>query len=298
MLTIPQAFNQLLNQIEPAEAIRTPLDIHANRLRSAISSKLGKGATRHFVGGSYGRRTDLHPIKDIDIFFQMNTQIFSIQGEHDKPAQVLERLRKEVQLACKAGPPELVNAQTRVQGHSVGVHIPGVEAWFDVVPLFPHPSESGKWWLPDVERKGMIYSDPELQHSLLKQSAGRMGGNLNRYIRLIKRWNLMQGKPFRSFYLEVMCYDALPLQPSSFADGMRQTAAHLGRKVLARQPNPAGLGPYIDEMWTPEQRQAHQRLFVELEGLIGQAISLDQQKKPEQAHRIWRRVFGDVYKSE
>lgn len=309
---LPQVLAQLNNafrHLEPSPETRRQLNAQATLIRQALRARLKKCLIRDFVGGSFGRATVLAPVKDLDIFLMLDPERFFPGGIWEDPLALLEHLKREAELAfgkpdqsageLKDVSPEalrcLAQASLRLQEHSVGIQLPGEGVWFELVPLLPHKSLSDKLVIPDRGRKNFILTDPETQYEVMKQAAKKMGGALNRYIRLIKAWNRAHGQLYKSFYLEVMCYDAFQGNPPDMLTGFETLATHLCARVLQKQPDPTGAGPHIDDAADTRVRQERQAMLQKLVSDLAQVQALRRIKEPaalEQAHRLMRGVLG------
>lgn len=301
--------NSAFLNLEPSAEQCKQLNAQATVIRQALQARMKKALPRTIMGGSFGRSTVLAPVKDLDIFLTLEPQHFFQGGVWPDASAVLERLKQEAEQALrrpdltagelKGVPPEalsrLARATLRLQDHSVGVLLPGEAVWFDLVPLLPHKSEAGKWVIPDRVRQTFIYTDPEKQHRVMKQAAQTMGGALNRYIRLIKAWNREHGQLYKSFYLEVMCYDAFKSTPPNMLTGFETLVTHLSARVLEKQPDPTGAGPHIDDGADAQTRQQRQGQLKILQSELAQVQALVSSKQPQdlaRAHSLMRGALG------
>lgn len=302
--SVAEAFNSMFGRLEPSDEQRKTVTAVVTRLRARLEGALKPDlAAPAVVGGSFGRRTDLQPLNDVDVFFYVSPGWASelrkavVKGEvNPGPAGCLEVFGKRITQSLG-----VEVAGFRLQSHSVGIRIkedPNI--WFDLVPLLPHPSMSGVLELPDTDRGAFILGDPVRQAEALKGASAQMGNNLHRYIRLVKRVNKLSPREQRvgSYHLEVMCYGAFNTKPVSFMDGFRLLMEHLAEQVLRVMPNPAGLGPHVDDRAETSQRHQRAQRFQELHRLALEAQGLEREKKLKDAHRKWRQIFGEIYKIE
>lgn len=306
---ISTQINQLFARIEPTPDRCKQLNVQATLIRQALRARLKKTLAHDLVGGSFGRSTVLEPVKDLDLFLKLDPTLFFPSGTWEEPQQLLEHLLREATAAFKQPDPaagelkgvapaelsRLKSATLRLQDHSVGVQLPGESVWFDLVPLLPHKSEPGKWVIPDRTRKTFIFTDPERQHQVMKDAGQAKGIALNRYIRLIKLWNQAQKAGYKSFYLEVMCYDAFSSNPKTWVEGLETLVGHLRKRILEKQKDPTGAGPHIDDGAKAEERQAREKRLLELQSILGLVRALEQSKTSHglvEAHAHMRKVFG------
>jgi hypothetical protein len=286
-MKIAEAFNEFLKSLETRREDRDRLGPLSVVIRDVLrSSQLFRGVARDITAGSYGRSTAVHPLHDVDIFLILKPDIHPPPEKERNPEGLLKKLEWALreEFATKAS--------IRLQFRSIGLRFQRETVGFDVVPSFSHPSLENVYWIPDISRRDWICTNPEKQHAKLKEANQRAGTKLNPLIKLIKHWNYINNKPFRSFYLEVMCYNAFASAPLSFADGFRLLCEHLSRQVLLKCPDPAGVGPNIDDGATPSERQRRQELFLTLAQKASNALAYEKRNELDLAHNAWRELFG------
>ena len=78
----------------------------------------------------------------------------------------------------------------------------------------------------------------------------------------MKAWNVKNGKPLRSFHIEVMMWEVWKSgAPMSWAEGLQLSFSRLADRVRRETADPAGKGPRVDEGLTDPQRAHASRLL-------------------------------------
>ncbi|MCC6552541.1 MAG: nucleotidyltransferase [Polyangiaceae bacterium] len=285
MTTIAQAFDQLRQNLELTEAEQREASRQQNVVRSNLDSYLG-GIKRDFLSGSYGRRTAIRPLNDIDVFVILDSASHSDVYPPSPPETCLKKVRRALDDAYQG------KVSTRLQGRSVNIEFTGTGIGYDIVPAFP---AGDIYMIPDRDRRSWIKTDPERHRAACVAANERAGGKLNPLIKMAKQWNTLRGKPLRSFHIEVMSYKAFPAAPPSYAEGLQALFAFLAQRVLASCPEPAGAGPHVDAGMTSEERARARAALIAAANEVARALQLDREGRLEQAHAICRELLGTAY---
>lgn len=283
-LTVPQAFDQLIRGLELTEREQNEATRQSNVVRDNLRASLA--IVHDFLSGSYRRRTAIRPLKDIDLVLVLDeSKHRSLRSE--PPQKTLALVRDALARAYpNAKPP-------RMQGRSVNIDFRGTDIGYDVVPAFRQAE--GGYLIPDRERGSWIRTDPE-RHRQACIAANQAAGNmLNPLIKMAKAINARHHRPLRSFHLEVMTYSAFAGRPSSYPDGLRRLFEHLADRVLQSCPEPAGLGPRIDQGMTSEARGELRKVLQQWAKTAGEALAAADRGDVAAAHGRWSRLFGPLY---
>ena len=286
-MTVAQAFDVFLRALEITEderrrAVQKKVEVHESlKIRLVLDDVL--------ISGSFGRRTAIRPLNDIDLFIVLDEHTYG--ALHSQPARrCIETVQGALQ---KAHPP---GVSIRPQRRSVNITFPGPPVGYDVVPAFR--IAGGIYIIPDLDRESWIRTNPERHAELCKQADARAGHVLNRLIKAVKHWNAEHGKHLGSFHIEVMAYDAFLQPPPDMLQGFAQLLARLARAILVACPDPAQVGPNIDRGMTSEWRQQLARQLRNAAEKVERAIALDRQGLSgtvAEAHQILRTLLGDIY---
>lgn len=284
MPTIPQVFDQLVRNLELNSKEQEEASRQQNVLRDNLRANLT--IVHDFLGGSYRRRTAVRPLKDIDLVLVLD------EGKHstlrsEPPQKTLALVREALVRAYpNAAPP-------REQARSVNIAFRGTEIGYDLVPAFRHAN--GGYLIPDCERGGWIRSDPDLHRQACIAANQAAGNMLNPLIKMAKALNARHHRPLRSFHLEVMAYSAFTGRPAAFDIGLHRLILHLADRVLQSCPDPAKLGPNIDQGMDSESRARIRRVLQSWSLTAEQATRAKDRGDHESAHAAWSSLFGPLY---
>lgn len=288
-MTVAQAFHEFLLKLEIPASKRKSADEQKNRVRADLQAHLKLDDV--FVSGSFGRRTAIQPLDDIDLFIVLNE---SVHGglRSQSPQPCLDAVLGALQRAHPMG------VSMRRQRRSVNISFQSTGIGYDVVPAFELPSRRGVYIIPDAERQSWIATNPARHAELCNEADRRAGHVLKQLIKAVKHWNATHGKHLRSFHLEVMAYGATLRPSDSPLERFQHLLAQLAGKILQACPDPAGLGPRIDQGMTQSWRQERSLQLRNAADKAQTAIELDRQRQPgaaAQAHQILRKLLGDIY---
>lgn len=284
MPTIPQAFDQLVRNLELTPREQEEATRQQNVLRNHLRANLT--IVHDFIGGSYGRRTAIRPLKDIDLVLVLD-EVKHGTLRSDPPQKVLALVRQALVRAYpNAAPP-------REQGRSVNITFRGTDIGYDLVPAFRHAS--GGYQLPDQERGSWIRSDPDLHRKACITANQAAGNMLNPLIKMAKALNARHHRPLRSFHLEVMAYSAFTGRPAAFDTGLHRLILHLADRVQRSCPDPSTYGPNIDQGMDSESRGKIRRALQGWAQIAEQAIHARERGDHGAAHAAWSSLFGPLY---
>ncbi len=286
MLTITQAFEKCIQNLELTEAERANASNQQNVVRDNLQTHLG-GVTRHFLSGSFSRRTAIRPLNDIDLFIILDPAVHRDVYPPATPEQCLQKVQRALQKAYPNKP------AARIQGRSVNIEFQGTGIGYDVVPAFA--VSENRYMIPDRERQSWINTDPERHKAACTAANTRAGSKLNPLIKLAKQWNQEHGRVLRSFHIEVMSYSAFSSPPASYPEGITALFEYLASAVLVPCQEPAGVGPRIDAGMPSQERGKANQAFQQAATNARKALELDRLGRVREAHGIWRELFGVVY---
>jgi len=275
-----------LTDLQQKEVIRQHTLVR-EELRKRLKSKTD------FLSGSYARRTAIRPLHDIDLFVVLG-DVAPHQSIASTQASTPDAVLKQVRKALKEAWPE--KEFPILQQHSVHIGFSGSGIEFDVVPAFEQPGQQ-VYFIPERETGRWIRTNPRLHEDLSIQANQRAGTKLKPYLKAVKHWNRHHpSSPLGSFHLEAMSYSAFPQMPGGSLEALEALFAHLGRQVTRPCPDPARLGPNVDERMSPTQRKAAQQVLESAAGTLRLVIS-EEKSYPAQAHERLRKLFGPEYRN-
>ncbi len=283
-LTVPQAFDQLIRSFELTFREQEEASRQQNVLREHLRRSLT--VVHDFLSGSYLRRTAIRPLKDLDLILVLDAA--KHRGLRSEPPQRTLALVRDA--LAKAYPNA---APPREQARSVNITFRGTEIGYDVVPAFHH--DAGGYLIPDAERGGWIRSDPARHRDACIAANQAAGNMLNPLVKMAKSLNARHHRPLRSFHLEVLAYSAFPVRPAAYDSGLHRLLLHLADRVLHGCPDPAGLGPNVDQGMDIEARTKIRQVLLTWVRGAEQGLKARERQDLAAAHTAWSALFGPLY---
>jgi hypothetical protein len=226
-----QAFEKMLQAIEPPDSTREKAGDQLKYMREQLQQRLP--TLKVFISGSYGRKTAIAPLHDIDLFVVLDRTKVNIQS----PEKLLQHVKETIE-AIYPG------KTVRVQDKSVNISFSGTGIDYDVVPAY----DDGHWYLVPNGTKGTwVKSDPEIHKEASTAANHQANQALKPLVKAVKLWNTEKGKVVKSFHLEVMTQNILTTKPDSRLDALADLFTALVDEVAKDCPEPAGLGPHLSE---------------------------------------------------
>ena len=279
---VDNAFEKMRKAGEITQSEQTLAKNRHRRIREVLANEWD--IERTFLTGSYDRHTKIKPLEDVDIFAIVDPA--GSQGHYRKkqPGRIIADL-----VDCLDGTFKHVEADGMAVRISMSDN--AGQATFEVVPAFEH-SDTG-YEVPDPDRGRWIRTDPEAHANLTSAKNAECGEKWVPYVKMVKGWNLEASKPIaQSFLIEVM---ALELVRTPFGKYQDEVAAFLGNiidNVDGPWPDPAGIGPDVDELLSEGERQGIRRAAIYAHSVAEEAVYLEDEGKEHKAVEEWRKLFG------
>lgn len=290
-MTIRQAIHDFIRLLELTPGEQDDASRQHTYLRENLSKKLDLHPEHGtFLSGSYSRRTAIRPLNDIDVFCVMLAGS-KCDPAGDPPSKGLD----VVQEALEAIYPK---KDVRRQNRSVNIAFTVTGIAYDVVPAFVDESADDLVYLiPDIRAWRWIHSNPRIHKERSVGANERAEGELKPLTKGAKHWNRRQPEAaqLRSFHLEVMAWRVIVQKPEDRLSGLITLFDGLAGQVHARTPEPAGLGPDLDEDLSPAERQAASERLMGAADELRRAQRLATDGKTEAAHHVLYQLFGDPY---
>ena len=240
---------------------------------------------RTFLTGSYDRHTKIKPLEDVDIFAVIKADGAQAHYRDESPSNIVSAL-------CD----DLAGKFKHVEPSGMAVRISmsddNGQASFELVPAFAHAASGFE--APDPERGRWIRTDPSVHAQLTTAKNDECNFRWVPFVKMLKGWNRQVDKPIpQSFLIEIM---ALNLVHAPFGRYQDEFAAFLGNaidRVAGPWPDPAKLGPDVDELLTGPERDGIRRAATDALAIAEEAIYLEDDGQERKAVNKWREIFGD-----
>lgn len=237
-----------------------------------------------FLTGSYRRGTKTKRLKDVDIFVVISPSSAEAGLRQAHPSQALGEL--ETILREKYD-------KVAVDGFACTVGFGATDdiASFDVVPAFKR--SGGGWEIPDAERGRWISTNPKRHHEQSTEKNDGCDGKFVPTVKMIKGINREADEPIvPPFLLEVMAHDLIRPPFGRYQDEIRWFLATAADRVTEDWPDPAGIGPDVNETMTSAKRQAAAAELGSWLAVAEEAVRLEDDGQERAAVEQWRQLFG------
>jgi hypothetical protein len=169
----------------------------------------------------------------------------------------------------------------------------GDDLQVDLVPAFGRDAQGGGFYIPDGFG-GWRQTNPLYHHQLVANSDQRLNGRLRPVIRVMKAWNLANGRHLRSFHLEMMVermwqkVAGLPAMPDAVASTLKAAASW----AAAPFADPWDAPQKIDSYLTEAERDLVVRYFDVDAANAAKAISSAASGQQATAVDLWDAIFN------
>ena len=291
MWSVREGLEKFIQSLELTPGHRDEVSRQHTMVRQCLRERLN--TETDFLSGSYSRNTAIRPLHDIDIFVVLgyagSTPSTGASGRGLTPDEALKQLRQALHEEWPR------KSLPILQQHSVhiGFSKSGIE--FDVVPAFELPGREA-YLIPERQTGQWLRTNPRVHQERSTRANEVAGKKLKPLLKAVKHWNRNHSSsPLGSFHLEVMSYSAFPSDPGGYLEGLELLFSHLSQRVRSPCPDPAGLGPNVDERMSPGQRDAAHQLLASAARQVRLARE-ESTREPARAHARLRELFGEFYR--
>lgn len=295
---VPNArFTELLTDIEPSNTTTSNASSAHNGVREHLEGHdtFSDRWVTSFLSGSYARDTSIRPqtssdgqeMPDVDIIVVTNF------AETDDPDDVLTEIRDALEDGDDGYTVERINKRS--------VRVETWQADMDIVPVI---EVWNGYMIADRETGTWKYTNPPEHTRWSSEKNAAFDGRFKRLVKLLKWWRRHNpsGKRPKGFVLEVLVAMHAPRDETHHGEAFAQlleniyatyaTQASMGVKPFI--PDPAAANNDILAKVTIAQWQE----FIEKVRVhAGYARRAQDEQDMEKATELWRRVFGDRFKT-
>lgn len=238
-----------------------------------------------FLTGSYRRGTMIAPLSkaDVDIFIVLDPSYFQDGGQAsllDKVSRILKKTYPDT---------------SEISRNGQAVTVKFTDFKVDVVPSFNR--SGGGYFIPDSILGRWIATDPK-RHVQVWQAANQWhNSNLNPLSKMIKGWNRMHSRPFRTFHLETLTLQIMSgVAVSSFPLAIGYVFDQARTLVKYPVMDPAGYGGDVGAYLNNQAKidAVVSRLETAYRRAV-EAIQYEEDGKIAQAYEKWRLIFCDYF---
>ena len=280
---VDDAFENLRQTLEITQTEKNFAKRKHKEIRDHIGSDWDLAAD--LLTGSYSRETKTKRLKDVDIFVVVNSDGAQSDLRAKAPSRILADLKKLL---------EEKYSEVASDGFACTVKF-GLEdevASFDVVPAFERSGGDG-YEIPDARRGRWIATDPKIHGETTTARNKACGGRFVPFVKMVKGMNREFDEPIKPpFLLEVMAYTLIKEPFGRYQDEIRWFLASAVDQVTQNWPDPAGLGPDVNDTWDASDRRQAKKTLAEWLEIAEEAIRLEDDGQERAAVEEWRRLFG------
>lgn len=266
----------------------------ARRRRALVAQALRAEfpGCRIAFNGSLAHRDANDPLTDFDIVVVVPDRQADYGPRRKSAADLKERARTAIREALIDEFPDLrIEVAGRKRSVLVRFSDPvtrrAVDFTGDVIIGIDH-NEKGLW-IPRYA--SWDRSHPEEHTRLVEAAIRRTNGVYAHAMRLIKYWNVHHGKPFCSWHLKVLAFDAVKSEVPLIG-ALQAFFTHAVDAVAAGPtPDPAGVGPELNP--TLSSTEAVKRLNTALAN-VRDAIAADKDNRPLRAQAELAKLLPDI----
>lgn len=282
MTYVDEAFEKLRKNLEITQTERDFASRTQNEIRDLVSSAWD--VSEDFLTGSYRRETKTKRLKDVDIFVVLDPDGSHAHMREEAPTRILNALRSIL---------ERKYDDVIEDGFACTVAFGSDEeiASFDVVPAFER--SAGGYEIPDARRGRWIATNPKIHAEMTTDKNADCGKSFVPFAKMVKAINREADEPIKPpFLFEVMGYSLVDPPFGRYQDEIRWFLASVEDQVGNEWPDPAELGPDINDTWDASDRQRARETVADWLSIAERANWLEDDGQERAAVEEWRRLFG------
>ncbi|MEU4706765.1 hypothetical protein AB0G00_10045 [Nocardia salmonicida] len=286
-ITTAQAFDEFYDAIKEDTSIKDLITARKAYVVNALEKAFPYTSTMQYnstrIIGSLGRHTASRPFDDVDLLVHLHVDadLWSTKYQNNS-TDFLYRVRRELNDASSV-------KKIGARGQAVRLFYTSGPV-VDVAAVVKY--DTGGYGIPDGSGN-WIKTDPIEHESYMNRKNSELGGNLKRFVVIVKQWNKAHSSRLMSFHLEM-----LAARTFSTLGTNRRTALKLffdyNLYNLSVQ-DPAGYGGDISSYLTSGSRDAINGALRAARDRADLAISAENRGDHKEAIRLWRIILGTSF---
>lgn len=284
-MTTSEMFGGLLNNLKVGDK---SAQIAARR--DTITKVLNKefrsteGCTDHkLMVGSYGRHTAVRRVSDLDMIYQLPSDLRLSYATAGGSRRLLTRVRDTLQS-------RFPKSDIKVDQCVVRVEFRSDQFKFEVQPAFEN--EDGSFDFPDTSLDGLKTTRPKEEIEATKRLNDRTGNTMRDLARMARAWKNVHGVAMGGLLIDTLVYRFLS-DDDERGKSTRRSYDALVRDFfgfLASEPNQE----YYLALGSNQQVEVKERFQPKAKKAYEICLEAIADETEESARRKWREIFGRV----
>lgn len=298
-MPVPNArFDELLKDIEPSRTTKSRASDAHTRIREHLEKQesFKDRYVDSFLSGSYARNTAIRPQTSADGTERPDVDIIVVTNftNVDSPDDVLDEVRSALEDDGNGYEVERVNKRS--------VRVETWQAEMDIVPVYEIPNG---FMIPDRDIDTWKFTNPPVHTEWSGEQNQKLAGRFKPLVKMLKWWrrtNPTSSRKPKGFVLEMLVAMHGPTDETHFGEAFTKTLenmhdayaldALIGVKPAIADPA-APWSDILEKVTVAQWKEFIEKVRVYAE-IARKAQDTDDM---EEATRLWRRVFGDRFKS-
>lgn len=287
--TTMQAFNDFYDAIKEDEGTTLRVKERKGRVIDALKKAFPSTSTMRYqstkVMGSLGRHTASKPFEDVDLLVHLDVDASLWTSKYQSnSSDFLYRVRTGL------------NASSAVK--KIGARGQAVRLFYadgllvDVAAVVKYTT--GGYGIPDGSG-GWLTTDPlEHQQYMVKRN-DELGGNLKRFVVVVKQWNKAHSSRLSSFHMEMLAARTFSSLGSNRREALRAFFDHNYCNLSAQDP--AGYGGDLSSYLTYPAREVVNASLKAARDRADLALAAENSGDHKESIRQWGIVLGSRFPS-
>ncbi len=287
--TVPQAFDNFDQELDLDRKQRDDARIRATDVDECLV--VAGIATSTFIQGSFGRKTMLKPLKDVDIVVLLSKSYRRLLDTNAGPATAMQLVAGVV----AQGFPDVTFDVGEAPAKALRVSFPDLDFTFDLVVAFDTPGGGQRIAIGNRETDEWEPSNTRRLTLVVQTRNVKTGGKWVHEARMLKAFKAQRPvlKEHCGLLYEALLYQAVT-KAMSHPDGLATVLRHAATAVRGRVFDPT----HEDDLttkWTPELREATAAAFAAAAKQAQEALDLAADGEQEAAVGVWNDILGEQF---